>query len=80
MPLWAKYDRANGRIVAITDAPVAPPEEGPIGIIECGSGAKVGDFIPGSSPGTDPEGAQEPEQDLTPDDPFSDPSTPQPKE
>jgi hypothetical protein len=69
MPLWARYDRANGRIVAITTAPVAPPAEGPIGIIECNEATRVGDFIPGSSPGTDPEGA--------PDDPFTDP---QPKE
>jgi hypothetical protein len=59
MPLWARYDRANGRIVAITTAPVAPPAEGPIGIIECNEATRVGDFI------GDPEGA--------PDDPFTDP-------
>jgi len=67
MSLWAKYDRANGRIVAIAEANQPPAQDKILAVIEVGSGAKVGDFI------GDAEGAQEPQQDLPPDDPFSDP-------
>jgi hypothetical protein len=56
MPIWAKYDRANGRIVHVEEAAVAPAEDRLVAVIEVGSGARVGDFIGApDDPSTNPQ-------------------------